>query len=120
MDAGGRVYQNWSDYLRNNHLDQAMMIFPQDGTYTPSNPDGSPKKKVSLIANETQSCKPSARAKDLLDKAVVTTGLLLVGAAVVTAVPLGIFAASTIATISTGSYYIGLACTAYSVATYVV
>ncbi|CAF1589260.1 unnamed protein product [Rotaria magnacalcarata] len=115
MDAGGRVYQNWSDYLRNNHLDQGVMIYPEDGTYTPKNVNGSPKEKVHLIASETQSCKPSARAKNILDQVVVATGLLLTGAAVVTAVPLGIFAASTIATISTGSYYIGVACTAYSV-----
>jgi hypothetical protein len=120
MDAGGRVYENWDDYLRNNHFEQGVMIYPENGTYTPEEPDGKAKEKVQLIANETHSCKPSARVKNFFDTTVAATGLLLAGAAVVTAVPLGIFAASTLATVSTGSYYIGLFCTVYSVTTYVV
>ncbi|CAF1289313.1 unnamed protein product [Adineta steineri] len=117
MDAGGRVYKDWNDYLRNNHLPQSVMIYPKDGTYTPEDENGKPKEKVTLIAQEAQSCKPSAVVKNMIDTVVVATGLALTAASLVTAVPLGIFAASTLATISTGSYYIGLACTAYSVTT---
>lgn len=116
MDAGGRMYTNWNDYLRNNNFPQGVMIYPANGTYTPEQVDRQ-DDKVALIAQETQSCKPSARAKDLLDKIAFGTGLALTAAAVVTAVPLGFFAYSTVASISTGSYYVGLVCTAYSVTT---
>ncbi|CAF0999987.1 unnamed protein product, partial [Didymodactylos carnosus] len=117
MDVGGRVYKDWDDYLRNNHLPQGVMIYPKDGTYTPENANSAPEERVTLIAQETHSCKPSARVKNFFDKVVMVTGLALTATALVTAVPLGIFAASTLATISTGSYYAGLACTAYSVST---
>lgn len=115
MDAGGRVYKDWDDYLANNHLQQGVLIYPKDGTYTPVDANGLPEAKVTLVAKETHSCKPLARAKNFFDQVVVVTGTALTAAAVVTAVPLGIFAASTLAAVSTGSYYIGLACTAYSV-----
>lgn len=117
MDAGGRVYANWDDYLRSNHLKQAVMIYPEQGSYTPIAADGKPKAKVSLVASETQSCKPSAVVKEYLDMTVMGVGLALTATSVVTMVPLGIFAASTLATISTGSYYIGMACTAYTAST---
>lgn len=113
MDAGGRVYKNWNDYLRNNHLEQGVMIYPKDGTYTPDN------GKVTLVASETHSCKPSEKLKNIIDIVVFGTGLLLAGAAVVTAVPLATFSAATLVTISTGSYWIGMATTAYSVTVYV-
>lgn len=119
MDVGDRIYRNWDDYLGSNHLSQGVMIYPENGSYTPVDQNNVAKEKVTLIARETQSCKPSAIAKEYLDQAVFATGLILTGAAVVTAVPLGIFSASTLATISTGSYYVGLACTAYSVSVYV-
>lgn len=109
------MYKDWNDYLANNHLQQGVMIYPKDGTYTPVDANGLPEAKVTLVAKETHSCKPLARAKNFFDQVVVVTGTALTAAAVVTAVPLGIFAASTLAAVSTGSYYIGLACTAYSV-----
>ena len=115
MNAGDRVYQDWNDYLHNNHLEQDAMIYPENGTYTPQQADGTPRERVSLISSETQSCKPSARVTNVFGTVVAGTGLLLTGATLATAVSLGIFAASTLATISTGSYYIGLPCTAYSV-----
>jgi hypothetical protein len=110
MDAGGRVYVSWDDYLRNNHLSKGVMIYPDKGTYTPDN------GKVILIASETHSCKPSAQAKNVFDQVVFGAGLLLSGVAVVTAVPLITFSASTLAVISTGSYWIGLVTTVYPIA----
>jgi hypothetical protein len=120
IDAGGRVYSDWNEYLRNNHLPQSVMIYPKDGTYTPEREPGVSEKKVTLIAQEAQSCKPSAIVMDALDKVVAATGLVLTAASIVTTVPLGIFTATTLACISTGSFYAGLACIAYSVSTYVI
>jgi len=114
MDAGGRIYQDWDDYLRNNHLNQGVMIYPDKGTYTPDN------GKAILIPSETHSCKPSARAKDFFDLVCVGAGLLLSGVAVVTAVPLITFSASTLAAISAGSYWIGLAISVYPLTKYII
>uniref|UniRef100_A0AC34F042 DUF4781 domain-containing protein n=1 Tax=Panagrolaimus sp. ES5 TaxID=591445 RepID=A0AC34F042_9BILA len=112
MDAGGRMYENWEDYLRSNKFPQGVMVYPENGSYTPPN-----NNKVNLIAQETPSCKISAQVKDVLDKVVMTTGIVLTGVALIVAAPVGILSAATLTMVSTGSFYIGLACTAYSVST---
>uniref|UniRef100_A0AC34QJ70 DUF4781 domain-containing protein n=1 Tax=Panagrolaimus sp. JU765 TaxID=591449 RepID=A0AC34QJ70_9BILA len=112
LDAGGRVYESWEDYLTANKLPQGVMLYPKDGNYTPKT-----GTVVGLNARETPACKPSAKAKAVLDQAVMYGGIVLTGAAIVTMAPIGIFSAATLATISAGSFYIGTAMAAYSITT---
>ena len=37
IDKSGRTYRSFEDYKSSNTLAKAAMLYPKDGTYTPSN-----------------------------------------------------------------------------------
>uniref|UniRef100_A0AC34PZL6 DUF4781 domain-containing protein n=1 Tax=Panagrolaimus sp. JU765 TaxID=591449 RepID=A0AC34PZL6_9BILA len=110
LDASGRFYRSWEEYLTENELPKGLMIYPKDGHYCLENSD-----TVVLNARETPSCSLTARTKDYLDKAATIGGVLLIGTTVVA--PMAAFSAATMASIANGSFYLGSAISTYSAIT---
>ena len=71
IEASGRTYADFDDYLSNNQLPKGPMLYPRNGTYTPD--EESKDGRVVLCVGETPSSQFLPRAYKVVST-LVTVG----------------------------------------------
>jgi hypothetical protein len=102
IDASGRVYADFEDFLNTNQLAKAAMLYPQKGNYFSQDAD----KPVTLVVDETRSTQLLPRVLKIVETVVTVAGVTLSVAGVVTYFRPDLLSKTVSMVMQAGSYFL--------------